>query len=219
MSVPLSSPEAAVEVPSASVPPSPPAPVAPVVPTTPVAFPLSWLLEHAPAPIRFRALTEVARAAEDPDPAVAGLPYSHAPALFLAITQRVDGSWNDRMFGVPAEEGEWPADVGTIPAVLRLLEYGWDRESPPLLRARRLLFRLLAEDEDPSFLYELAADAGFQSERRAERSALRVRQAVPAVEHRHAELVEAGEGQLHLGLDAGGTHDAAPHGPLAEVVQ
>jgi hypothetical protein len=36
----------------------------------------------------------------------------------------------------------------------RLVEYGWDRESPPLARARRILFRLLAEDEDPSYLFE-----------------------------------------------------------------
>ena len=27
----------------------------------------------------------------------------------------------------------------------RLLEYGWDREAPPLYHARRVLFRLLAE--------------------------------------------------------------------------
>jgi hypothetical protein len=35
-----------------------------------------------------------------------------------------------------------------------LLEYGWDRESPPLIRARRVLFRLLAEDDDVDQLYE-----------------------------------------------------------------
>jgi hypothetical protein len=46
--------------------------------------------------------------------------------------------------------------VGTVPAVRRLLEYGWDKDSPPLTQARRTLFRLLAEDEDPAYLYELA---------------------------------------------------------------
>jgi hypothetical protein len=50
--------------------------------------------------------------------------------------------------------------VGTIPAVRRLLEYGWEPESPPFAPARRALFRLLAEDVDPYFLYELRADAG-----------------------------------------------------------
>jgi hypothetical protein len=37
-----------------------------------------------------------------------------------------------------------------------MLEYGWDRESPPLVRVRRLLFRLLAEDDDPAYLFEFA---------------------------------------------------------------
>jgi hypothetical protein len=35
------------------------------------------------------------------------------------------------------------------------LEYGWERESPPLVQSRRLLFRLLAEDDDPQLLFEL----------------------------------------------------------------
>ncbi|MBX6332339.1 MAG: hypothetical protein IRY91_10880, partial [Gemmatimonadaceae bacterium] len=47
-----------------------------------------------------------------------------------------------------------------INAVRRLVEYGWDRESPPLVRGRRLLFRLLAEDEDPAYLFELAPPGG-----------------------------------------------------------
>jgi len=48
--------------------------------------------------------------------------------------------------------------VGTINAFRRLLEYGWDKDSPPLLRARRVLFRLLAEDDDPAFLFEFARE-------------------------------------------------------------
>lgn len=45
--------------------------------------------------------------------------------------------------------------VGTITAFRRLLEYGWDRDSPPIHLTRRTLFRLLAEDNDPNFLFEL----------------------------------------------------------------
>jgi hypothetical protein len=58
------------------------------------------------------------------------------------------------MLSVPKQAGDFTG-VGTIPAVRRLLEYGWDRESPPLSHARRALFRLLAEDNDPAYLYEL----------------------------------------------------------------
>lgn len=46
-----------------------------------------------------------------------------------------------------------------MPAYRRLLESGWSVESPPLLRARRTLFRLLAEDNDPSVLFERGPSA------------------------------------------------------------
>ncbi len=60
------------------------------------------------------------------------------------------------MLTLPSSRSEAFEGVGTINAVRRLLEYGWDKESPPLLHARRPLFRLLAEDNDPEFLFELA---------------------------------------------------------------
>jgi hypothetical protein len=60
------------------------------------------------------------------------------------------------MLSVPSPRAERFQGVGTISAVRRLLEYGWDRESPPLIHARRILFRLLAEDEDPAYLFEFA---------------------------------------------------------------
>jgi hypothetical protein len=74
----------------------------------------------------------------------------------LAVQQRVDGTWNQQMLSVPASRAENFEGVGTITAVRRLLEYGWDKESPPLVHARRVLFRLMAEDNDPEYLFELA---------------------------------------------------------------
>ena len=49
-----------------------------------------------------------------------------------------------------------------------------------------------------------------QAERRAHRIALRARQALEPAEHRRAQRVEAGERELHLGLDARGPGDPAP---------
>lgn len=49
--------------------------------------------------------------------------------------------------------------VGTVPAFRRLLEYGWPSDSPPLAAARRTLFRLLPEDNDPATLYEFSGAA------------------------------------------------------------
>lgn len=86
---------------------------------------------------------------------MAGLPYSYGPALSLAFAQRLDGTWNGTMLTVPGARADGFEGVGTIPAVRRMVEYGWDRESPPLVRARRTLFRLLAEDDDSSLLFEL----------------------------------------------------------------
>ncbi len=68
------------------------------------------------------------------------------------------------MLTVPGARAEEFEGVGTIPAVRRMVEYGWDRESPPLVRARRSLFRLLAEDDDPAFLYELSPHVGGELE-------------------------------------------------------
>ena len=127
----------------------------PPAPPEPVAFPVGWLLENAAAPIQCRAVTEVARLGGAAADAVAKLPYAFPPALLLAVTQGVDGTWNRCMLGIPAARAERYEGVGTIPAVRRLLEYGWDRESPPIAHARRILFRLLAEDDDPAWLFEL----------------------------------------------------------------
>lgn len=142
--------------------PTAPAPTAtpPLAPSSPVEFPITWLLEHGSNPIRYRSLIDVARAPSPTAQEVGILPLAFGPALALALTQGADGTWNGGMLQVPSVRAEHFEGVGTMNAVRRLLEYGWDRESPPLIRARRILFRLLAEDDDPSYLFELAPKGG-----------------------------------------------------------
>jgi len=111
-------------------------------------------LDHAAAPIQYRAITEVAKLPSPINDQVGSLPFTHRPALTLALTQSGDGTWNHSMLGVPSSRAEHFEGVGTISAVRRLLEYAWDRDTPPLLMARRVLFRLLAEDDDPDYLFE-----------------------------------------------------------------
>ena len=89
---------------------------------------------------------------------VSALPFTHKPALLLAVQQAPDGTWGGGMLSVPGGKGREFDGVGTIPAVRRLIEYGWNKDTPPLLHARRILFRLLAEDDDPSFLFEMRKD-------------------------------------------------------------
>jgi len=134
---------------------TPVAPAAPPPPPSPVSFPLDWLLANGAPPIQYRALTEVARLTSEEAAQVSALPFTHRPALMLSLHQSADGTWGGGMLGIPSSRAEHFEGVGTIPAVRRLIEYGWHKDTPPLLHARRVLFRLLAEDQDPAYLYEL----------------------------------------------------------------
>jgi len=148
-----------VTLPPPSITPAPPiSPLPPPAVLAPVRFPLSWILEHAAAPIRYRAMTDVARLPSQSADRLSFLPFTHRPALMLAMLQASDGTWNRSMLSVPSTRAEHFEGVGTISAVRRLLEYGWDKDTPPLLLARRVLFRLLAEDEDPEWLFEIKWD-------------------------------------------------------------
>src|SRR5215212_7257609 len=78
------------------------------------------------------------------------------------------------MLAVPSSRGDTFEGIGTITAVRRLLECGWDKDSPPLTHARRVLFRLLAEDQDPDYLFEFGGKgAGDEDLSRRGRAILR----------------------------------------------
>jgi hypothetical protein len=123
-----------------------------------VQFPLGWILNNASAAIQYRAIIDVAGFNHDRE-GYRRLSLAFAPALKVAIEQGGDGTWGDSILEVPDDNGSGNR-IGTIPAFRRLLEYGWERESPPLVRARRVLFRLLAEDDDADQLYEFRESCG-----------------------------------------------------------
>jgi hypothetical protein len=58
-----------------------------------------------------------------------------------------------------------------------------------------------------------------EAERGAQRVALRDREAFELIEHRRAQLMQPGEGELHLRLDRGGTRDATAGGAIGHVIQ
>jgi len=160
--------------PSSSNPTVTPLTPAAGVPSPSIVFPLSWLMEHAAAPIKYRSITEVAKLPGPVTGLVASLPFTHRPALTLAMSQHPDGTWGHGMLTVPSARAEHFEGVGTISAVRRLLEYGWDKDSPPLTHARRVLFRLLAEDDDPDYLFEFGGkDAADEDMARRARAILR----------------------------------------------
>jgi len=120
---------------------------------------MTWLLDHASNAIRYRALADVGRLSSEAVREASVLVYSHKPALTLAVAQSTEGTWNNAMLSAPSAKADHFEGVGTINAFRRLLEYGWDKDAPPLMRARRILFRLLAEDNDPAYLFELTEEA------------------------------------------------------------
>ncbi len=125
-----------------------------------MTFPLGWLLDHASAPIQYRAINDVAKLEDGTTFAPGLLPLAYRPALELAVQADVNGVWNDSMLALPSQRSEHFEGIGTIPAMRRLLEYGWDKDAPPIVHTKRVLFRLLAEDNDPDFLYELRPSRG-----------------------------------------------------------
>jgi hypothetical protein len=142
-----------------------------------IDFPLGWMLDNAAGPLKYRSAVEVARINDSTAKELEWLPYAYRPAIRLALYQTADGIWNESMLSVPKQVMDF-SQVGTIPAFRRMLEYGWEREAPPLALARRPLFRLLAEDNDPAYLYELSQKA--KDDDAVRRGRLQLREAAAA---------------------------------------
>jgi hypothetical protein len=81
-----------------------------------ITYPLGWILDNASGPIKYRSVTEIARLGDTTARTMEFLPYSHPPALRLALTQNVDGVWNESMLTVPKHGNDFTS-IGTIPAV------------------------------------------------------------------------------------------------------
>jgi hypothetical protein len=128
------------------------------MPDSPVRVPVRWLMREATGAAQYRAIVELAKL----KPAIDAQPVTllQSSALQCAVTMHLDGTWGGRLFPVA---GAAP-HTATFSAFRHLLECGWDRESPPLAVSRRFLFRLLAMDEEPTMLYELAETAGNNKE-------------------------------------------------------
>ena len=132
----------------------------PPPPPQPVPFPLRWLQEHASMPLLYRAMSQVAVSAGVEASRTEWMPLAGTQSWNLLLHQTVDGTWGHGMLAVPAPGLRVKPAVGAVPAYRRLLELGWTADAPPLSPTRRLFFRLLAEDDDPAYLFEFTKDAG-----------------------------------------------------------
>lgn len=113
---------------------------------------MTWLYRTASSSVQFRA-TKAFYPKAAVESGWSRVPYGSRQGWHLLMMQDGDGQWPGGMLTVPS--GATVVGVGTIPAYRRLLELGWDPDSPALSATKRLLFRLLAEDDDPSFLAEM----------------------------------------------------------------
>jgi hypothetical protein len=111
--------------------------------------PIPWLLETACPPIRFRVLTELlGRGRDDLEvQKVRQEALQYRPALQLQRTQRKDGTWggvihagNPRKFLTSMENG-----------LIRLFEFGWKRETRPVMNAAKSLRPFLTAKKDLKF--------------------------------------------------------------------
>ena len=146
-----------VEAPAAP-PPPPPKPVLPDMPDSTVRVPVRWLMREGTGAVQYRAIVELGKLKPSSD--AQAIAFTQQSAIKCAVTMHLDGTWGGRLFPLP---GAAPHSA-TFSAFRHLLECGWDRESPPLAYSRRFLFRLLAMDEDPTMLYEMAASVGNNKE-------------------------------------------------------
>jgi hypothetical protein len=129
------------------------------------------MLDRAAPPLQFRSLVDVVRDPALASPGTAALPFTFAPAIALAVQQELAGTWNESMLTLPTGPGF--NGIGTTQAVHRLIEYGFDRDTPPLVQSRRVLFRLLSQDDNPDHLYELGACADDEESLHRARGTLR----------------------------------------------
>ena len=138
------------------------------MPDSPVRVPVRWLMREGTGAVQYRTIVDLAKLKPALDSQ--NITLAQESAVRCAVTMHLDGTWGNRLFPLP---GAAPQSA-TFSAFRHLLECGWDRDSPPLAVSRRFLFRLLAMDEEPTMLYEMA-EAASQSKELAKRLRANVR--------------------------------------------
>ena len=151
------------------------------------------------------------RAQERPRVAVAKtfhLELGQVPKLLARLTFGED---DPHRFGQQSPSHECQRQGRRLVQPLRVID---DAQQRMLLRHLREQAQHRQPDQE-----RIRGRAGAQAEHDLERLGLRSRKPTPPIEHRRAELMQAREGQLHLGLDARRSRDGHIRPRLAEVVQ
>jgi hypothetical protein len=118
--------------------------------------PITWLDANASPSIRYRLARDVFPGRLDPAQVeVLRLLVEDQPVVRqLAKKQKDSGVWGGNLLGISPNKTLGIKDVGTIPQYRRLVELGVGTEHRAVRMANRVLFRLVARDEDPRLLFE-----------------------------------------------------------------
>ena len=119
--------------------------------------PVTWLRDHACAPIRWRTVTDILGpgAASDADLAMLREEVAQYKLVTQTIRkQRANGTWGGNMLGLAPAKSQGIADVGTVAQYRHLVEMGASVDDRSIRIAERLFYRLLSRDDDPKLLFE-----------------------------------------------------------------
>ena len=119
--------------------------------------PVTWIREHACAPIRLRTALEILPPGTTPPDDL--LLLREEADQYRRVKQAIrkqwqNGSWSGNMLGVAPMKSQGIKDVGTVAQYRHLLELGLAADQRAFRLADRLLFRVLARDEDRALLFE-----------------------------------------------------------------
>jgi hypothetical protein len=137
--------------------PSPPKGASPLELPSAHRVPVTWIRDHACAPIRWRTVTEILpRGAATPaDMAALQEEVVHSKEVQQTIRkQKATGLWGGNILGLAAAKPQGIKDVGTVAQYRHLLELGAPKTERAYRLAERVLFRLLSRDDDPALAFE-----------------------------------------------------------------
>lgn len=124
--------------------------------------PVSWIRDHACAPIRWRTVSEILPdgAATPEDMAALRAEVSEYKRVTQTEKkQKADGVWAGNMLGVAASKAQGIRGVGTVAQYRHLLELGVPPNRRALRLADRVFYRTLSRDDDPALAFEFRKPA------------------------------------------------------------
>lgn len=120
-------------------------------------MPVSWIRDHACAPIRWRTVREIlpagAATPQDIEELSAEL-MAYKRVTQTRKRQKETGVWAGNILGIVPNKAQGIKDVGTVSQYRHLLELGLPSDQRELRLTDRLFHRILSRDEDPALLFE-----------------------------------------------------------------